>query len=183
MEPALLLRVLKLIEDIPLEYMVTGSIAAIRYGKPRLTHDLDMVVAFPSEKIDPFRRKFATKEFYCPPEDALLREIGRGDGGHFNLIDHQSGFKFDFYPFRSDRLAQWGIARKKRIEIVAGEKVWVAPPEYVICHKLIFFREGGSDKHLTDIRSILEVSGSELDQDALKDWIQKLGLDAQWNKV
>ena len=183
MEPRRLVQVLRRVEEIPLEYMVTGSIAAILYGKPRLTHDLDMVVAFSSDKIALFCAKFATEDFYCPPEEVLQRESTRGDGGHFNLIDQQTGFKFDFYPFRSDPLARWGFTRKKQLEFLPKESIWVAPPEYVICHKLIFYRKGGSDKHLTDIQSILDVSGHELDRNALVMWIEKLGLEAEWNKV
>ena len=33
---------------------------------------------------------------------------------------------------------------------------------YVIIRKLEFYREGGSDKHVRDIRSMLAVSGDEI---------------------
>ena len=35
----------------------------------------------------------------------------------------------------------------------------LAPAEYVIVRKLEYYREGGSEKHLRDIRSMLAVSG------------------------
>ena len=54
MDPKRLLVFLRLIEKIPIEYMVTGSIAAILYGKPRLTHDMDVVVVFPRYKVQDF---------------------------------------------------------------------------------------------------------------------------------
>jgi hypothetical protein len=48
-----------------------------------------------------------------------------------------------------------------------GESITIAPPEYVILRKLEYFREGGSDKHLRDIRAMLAVSGDQLDRPAL----------------
>ncbi len=33
------------INRLGLEYMVTGAVAAIVYGEPRLTHDIDVVAA------------------------------------------------------------------------------------------------------------------------------------------
>ena len=59
----------------------------------------------------------------------------------------------------------------------------LAPPEYVIVRKLEYFREGGSDKHLRDIRSMLAVSGDQLDRAALNDWIVRRGLEAEWQKI
>ena len=71
MDPKRLLVFLRLIEKIPIEYMVTGSIAAILYGKPRLTHDMDVVVVFPRYKVQDFCRHFISDEFYCPPSKTI----------------------------------------------------------------------------------------------------------------
>ena len=46
-----------------------------------------------------------------------------------------------------------------------------------------YYREGGSEKHLRDLRSMLAVSGEQLDQPALWDWIQRRGLHAEWKLV
>jgi hypothetical protein len=59
----------------------------------------------------------------------------------------------------------------------------LAPPEYVILRKLEYHREGGSEKHLRDIRAMLAVSGDLLDRPALQDWIQKLNLETEWKRV
>ena len=56
-------------------------------------------------------------------------------------------------------------------------------PEYVIVRKLEYFREGGSEKHLRDIRAMLNVSGELLDRPALQDWITRRGVQAEWQKV
>ena len=49
--------------------------------------------------------------------------------------------------------------------------------------KLEYFREGGSDKHLRDIRGMLNVSGEQIDHAALEEWINKRGVREQWQKV
>ena len=49
--------------------------------------------------------------------------------------------------------------------------------------KLKYFREGGSDKHLRDIRGMLQVSGAQIDHAALEEWIEKRGVREQWQKV
>jgi hypothetical protein len=64
-----------------------------------------------------------------------------------------------------------------------GESIAVAPPEYVIVRKLEYYREGGSEKHLRDIRSMLAVSGDQFDRPALEEWIRKCGVGAEWRLV
>ena len=64
-----------------------------------------------------------------------------------------------------------------------GESVAVAPPEYVIVRKLEYFREGGSEKHLRDIRSMLSVSEDQIDKPTLNDWVCRCGVEAQWRQA
>ena len=59
----------------------------------------------------------------------------------------------------------------------------VAPPECVIVSKLEYYREGGSDKHVRDIRSMLAVSGDQIDKSELNEWIQRRGVQEQWRKI
>ena len=73
----------------------------------------------------------------------------------------------------------WGMARRQSFSL--GEHtVWVAPPEYVIVRKLEYFREGQSQKHIRDIRAMLETSGDRIDKPALAQKIEQLGLAGEW---
>ncbi|MBU4484567.1 hypothetical protein KKA47_04010 [bacterium] len=170
------LKFLRLVETIPLEYMVSDSIASILYGKPRVTHDMDVVVIFPTDQINKFINLFDTKEYYCPPQEAIEEAIKLGDRGHMNVIDQSTGFKIDIYPFTNDPLVQWGFENKKKVELIADEHVWVAPPEYVILKKLLYYDEGGSQKHLVDIRAMLDVSGDQINYHVIEEWAAKLGV-------
>jgi hypothetical protein len=69
-----------------------------------------------------------------------------------------------------------------------GRARWLAragrpPPEYVILRKLDYFREGKSEKHLRDIRGMLDISGDQIDRSFLARWIERMGLAAEWDRV
>jgi len=81
-----------------------------------------------------------------------------------------------------DELNAWGFRMRRQIQF-ENETVILAPPEYVIVRKLEYYREGGSEKHLRDIRSILTISEARLDLPALKEWVGRLGLETEWRKV
>ena len=53
----------------------------------------------------------------------------------------------------------------------------------MILRKLEYFREGKSEKHLRDIRGMLEVSPAQIDRAFIDQWIARLGLDAEWDRV
>ena len=168
------------LEQAGINYMTTGSVASMLYGLPRFTHDLDLVIAMLPPQIQGLTEAFPLSDFYCPPAEILQIENRRPQRGHFNLIHHETGFKADIYIHRSNELQAWGLSRKRRIELSAGKGIWVAPPEYVIVRKLEYFREGHSEKHLSDIRGMLEVSGDIIDQSAISMWVAKLDLRQQW---
>lgn len=62
---------------------------------------------------------------------------------------------------------------------MSNEPVLMAPPEYVIMRKLQYFRDGGSAKHLADIRGIIAVLGDRLDRAAPLEHINRLGLRSE----
>lgn len=163
-------------------YMVTGSVASMAYGEPRLTHDVDLVLEVARTQVQPFCEVFSLAEFYCPPAATIVVESQRSSGGHFNLIHHETGFKADCYLMGKDPLHVWAMARRRRIE-VEDEPVFLAPPEYVIVRKLEYYREGGTEKHLRDIRSMLDVSGELIDRAELAAKIRDGGLEAEWALV
>jgi hypothetical protein len=165
-----------------IRYAVTGSVAAIFYGEPRLTHDVDFVVFLSDADIQKLAEAFPSPDFYLPPPEIIAAEAQREQRGHFNIIHVDTGFKADFYPTGRDDLNAWGFRFRRQVQF-EGETIVLAPPEYVIVRKLEYYREGGSEKHLRDIRSMVAVSGEQLDRPALNDWIHRRGLQAEWRLV
>lgn len=170
------------LNSLGIRYMVSGSVAVIVYGEPRLTHDVDLVVVLEEPQIARLKEAFPQSEFYCPPSEVIAVEAAREFRGHFNLIHHATGFKADVYLSGRDPLHAWALSRAKRLE-VEGEPLVVAPPEYVIVRKLEYFREGGSEKHVRDIRSILVTSPQLVQRDELERLIRERGLQEEWRRV
>lgn len=182
MQPLDLLRIfLEPLESAGYPYMVTGSVAAIFYGAPRVTHDVDLVLEIPVEKAESFAAFYPLSEFYCPPLEILIAELSRNVKPHFNLIHHVSGFKADIYPSR-DWLERWGLERRTRYEH-EGFSIWVAPPEYVTVRKLEYFLEGGSDKHLSDIQKMIAVEGADMDMEWIRARVSERGLEEAWRRI
>ena len=69
------------------------------------------------------------------------------------------------------------------MSVVEDEPLVVAPPEYVIVRKLEYYREGGSEKHLRDIRSMLDTSPELIQRAELDQQIVARGLQEAWRQV
>jgi hypothetical protein len=181
-DPDLFLLFVRPLNRAGIRYVVTGSVAAIFYGEPRLTNDVDFVAFLNEADIRRFAEAFPPADFYLPPAETIAVEMAREQRGHFNVIHPNTGFKADFYLTGRDELNAWAFQRKQQVEF-EGETVVLAPPEYVIVRKLEYFREGGSEKHLRDIRSMLAVSGEQLDRSELNEWIVRRGVESEWRKA
>ena len=181
-EPELFLIFVRRLNSAGIRYMISGSVAGIFYGDPRLTNDVDLICHLRHPDVDRFLANFPETEFYVPPLEAITLEMAREQRGHFNLIHLQTGFKADVYLAGRDELHAFAFRHARTIEY-QGENITLAPPEYVIVRKLEYFREGGSEKHLRDIRSIMAVSGDYLEKPALENWIDRRGLAVEWQRA
>ncbi len=181
-EPELFLLFVRPLNRAGLRYVVSGSVAAIFYGEPRLTHDVDFIVYLNPNDIQKLVTAFPVTEFYLPPLETILAETARAQRGHFNLIHRDTGFKADMYPTGRDEMNAWAF-RGRRPVAFEGETIMLAPPEYVIVRKLEYYREGHAEKHLRDIRAMLAVSGEQLDRTLLNEWLQRRGLESEWRLV
>jgi hypothetical protein len=162
-----------------IRYVIGGSVAAIFYGEPRLTNDVDLVVFLNEAEVRRLPELFPALEFYLPPAETIFAEIARERRGQFNIIHADTSFKADIYLTGRDEFNAWAF-RHKRAAKLEEDTLVLAPPEYVIVRKLEFFREGGSEKHLRDIRSMLKISGEQIDRGALMEWVKRQGVEAEW---
>ena len=176
--PSPLAAFLEPFERLGLPYCVTGSVAASVYGEPRLTADIDIVLLLGAQDLTALRAAFPESDYYVPPDDAFARAMERG--GMFNLIHHATQFKADIYLATGDPLHDWALRHRRRIDI-GGTGAWIAPPEYVILRKLQFYREGGSDKHVRDIRFML--AATPIDREFVETEVARRGLQETWQTI
>ena len=84
----LLAQVVRTFERLRIPYLVTGSVASMAYGEPRLTNDIDVVAGIREADISDMVAAFPAPEFYLSDEairDAICRD------GQFNIIHPGSG--------------------------------------------------------------------------------------------
>ena len=162
-----------------LTYAITGSHASIAYGENRLTNDIDVVVDLAPEQLASFLAEFPTNEFYVSEDGAKHAVL---HGGQFNIIHQETSLKVDVIVPR-DPVWPNQFARRVRLPTDADRDVWFVAPEDLILKKMDFYREGGSDKHLRDIASIIKISGNRLDFEYIASHANRLGLAGIWQQL
>lgn len=180
-EPTLVSAFVPQFEAARVDYFATGGYAAILYGEPRLTTDLDVVMALGRHEVARLHAAFDPHEYYVPPPEVMLEEATRPRHGHFNIYHNDTGLRSDVYLVGEDATEAWAMEHRRRFDVDGG--LWVSPPEYVIAHKLTFRRDGGSEKHVRDVRAMLAVSGDAIDRALLAGLVDRLGVRRQWDEV
>jgi hypothetical protein len=176
----LLKKVVTAMETTGTPYMLTGSYASSLQGEPRLTHDIDLVVA-----ITPAAAQLLLVEF--PPPDYYLDETAINNAiqhkSQFNLVDIRHGDKVDFWMLSDEPFDQSRFARRITEEF-EGQRLFVSRPEDTILMKLRWAKmSGGSEKQLADARSVLELQGNKLDVDYIEQWATSLDIVALWQQL
>lgn len=168
------------LEAAGIRYLITGSVASSIYGEPRNTLDIDLVVLPDATQIGRFPELFPEDDFYLPPLEVIGVESRREVNGHFNIIHHGTGLKADIYLSRNHPYLSWALDNARRAR-TASCSINIAPPEYVIIHKLGFYKESGHQRHLRDIAGIVEQQ--DLDRTVLDSAFKHLHLETEWQTV
>lgn len=171
--------VLQKLEQHKIPYMIVGSIASMIYGEPRMTHDMDIVIDLLPEHVKTLEKIFPLDQYYCPPEEIIRAEMIQR--GQFNLLHHESGLKIDLMIRKNSAHSIEEFKRRRKTPLIGDIEAYIATAEDVIIKKLVFYREGQSDKHLKDIRGIL--AETEIDKNYLMHWIHELKLESEYNKI
>ena len=176
----LLRKLFQTLEDIGIEYMVTGSTASSLQGEPRSTHDIDIVASIQKSAVNALVAAFPPPDFYLDI-NSVLDAINRQ--GMFNLLDSKEGDKVDFWiltgePFDKSRFS------RKYIEEAMGIRMWVSSPEDTILAKLRWARlSGGSEKQFVDALRVYEVQSEKLDTNYLESWVKELDIEPLWKRL
>jgi hypothetical protein len=103
--------------------------------------------------------------------------------GQFNIIHIPSGIKVDMIVLKPDDYSRTEIQRGRRLTSPGEFDVWFAAAEDVILNKLKYYRDGGSEKHLRDIASMLMVQGDAIDRGYIAAWAARLEVLAEWQAL
>lgn len=169
-------------QSLNINFIISGSVASIVYGDPRVTHDIDLVIDIAKHDVDNLAKVFTNGEFYLPPKEVINLEINRSSRGHFNIIHMETGFKADVYLSGNDEFQKWALQNRREIKFDAS-LLPIAPIEYLIIKKLEFYKEGKSQKHLTDIEAMLRESGDLINEKFLNAKLVQFGLEKEWEEA
>jgi hypothetical protein len=149
-------------------YMLTGSYALAYYTTPRMTRDLDLVVALGEEDVAAIVSVFAP-DFYIDADDVRSAVLSQR---LFNLMHLASGIKVDLIVRKGSEYRQVEFARRQAVTM-AGVKIWIVSREDLILSKLVWASESGSELQRRDVRSLLDET---VDRGYLEKWAGRLGV-------
>ncbi|MDP3741036.1 MAG: nucleotidyl transferase AbiEii/AbiGii toxin family protein [bacterium] len=157
--------VAQILEKLDIPYFLTGGVAVAKWGAPRFTADIDIVVQLVAKNLDKLADELLAIDKYAyVDKDAMRNALDHL--GEFNFIHRTSGVKVDFWVLQRDKFNQNRMSRRVPVD-VAGQKVYFSTPEDLILSKLNWFKESQSSRHLEDIGSVLDKQRA-LDLDYLK---------------
>lgn len=157
----------RILSDLRIPYVVTGSFALAIWGRPRYTADIDIVIQLLPHKLDELADSLlgVDKDVYLD-QDAMREALERH--GEFNFIHPASGLKVDFWVLKHEPYASEQIKRS-RIKKIDGQGVRFISAEDLILSKLVWYKSTYSERQLEDIKSVLKMR-KRLNLGYIKKW-------------
>ncbi len=173
--------VISVFERLDIPYMVVGGFAAIFYGEPRLTIDVDIVADIRLAHVPAFIQAFPIPDYYVS-EEGVRDSIARCYP--FNVIQPSTGAKVDIVPMPPDPFTRLALQRRQRLEYdEAGQTASFITAEDIIIAKLIAYRETQSDKHFRDARGVLMLQWDTIDLNAVRRGARGAGVEQLFEQL
>ena len=167
-EIAVLRDVASKLSDAGFQYMLTGSFALNYYAQPRMTRDIDLVVAL--QPRDTEKVLALIEDDYYVPRNAVVRSIAKQK--LFNILHNEFIVKVDLIVLKNDEFSRIEFQRRQPVDI-DGVEIWIVRKEDLIISKLSWALDSHSEFQLRDVKSLLE---TDYDATYLGEWVNKLGL-------
>jgi hypothetical protein len=161
-------------ERAHIPYMLTGSMAMNYYAQPRMTRDIDVVIAIASNDVDRVAALFRP-DYHVSEEnirDSLAHESS------FNVIHEESVIKVDCIIRKGSEYRRLEFERRQKISIL-DFKTFIVSKEDLIISKLSWAKNSHSEIQLGDVRNLLAAG---YDDAYLRHWTRELGLDNLLNE-
>ena len=149
--------------------MLTGSMAMNYYAQPRMTRDIDVVIAISPGDVDRVAALF--RPDYYVSEDNIRESLAHES--IFNLIHQESVIKVDCIIRKSSEYRRIEFERRQKISIL-DFTTFIVSKEDLIMSKLFWAKNSHSEIQLGDVRNLLATG---YDDAYLQHWTGELGLD------
>lgn len=156
-------------------YMLTGSMAMNYYAQPRMTRDIDVVVAL--RPMDAARVVQLFSGDYHVSREAVDSSIAHQS--LFNLIHNESVIKVDCIVRKQTEYRLTEFNRRQRIKIEDFE-TWIVSKEDLILSKLFWAKDSHSELQIRDVKNLISTG---CDRDYIQRWTGGLGVDKLWQEL
>ena len=157
-------------EHADIAYMLTGSMAMNYYAQPRMTRDIDVVVAIAPKDVQRLIDLFPPD--YYVSEQSIRESLA--EESIFNLIHNESVIKVDCIVRKSSEYRKIEFERRQKISIL-DFTTFIVTKEDLIVSKLFWAKDSRSELQLGDVKNLLATG---YDSDYLRHWTHELKLDS-----
>jgi hypothetical protein len=159
-----------------IRYYVTGGVAAVAYGEPRTTQDLDVVLAIDLADLPRIATIFEIAGFYISGLDDVIAQRMSS----FQVTQIETISRADLMVANSTEYGRIQLSRRKTIPISTDKDVYFASPEDVIINKLLWGKSSQSEKQWRDILSIMKTQQESLEYSYISEWADRLGITVDY---
>jgi len=161
-------KLLRLLEEKNIPYMIIGGYALPFYGRIRATLDIDVAVMVRTgEELEELREWLISKSFNV--------ELYSPENPCFVVVDSEVGIEIEVW-LRPDGIVfdNETLKRRKRAKIDSDLEAWIVSPEDFIVNKLARPDRGTIDEQ--DVKSVLTRQRDKLDENYLKKRAKNAGV-------
>jgi len=163
--------VIRAMEDLEIDYMVTGSFASNAHGVPRSTKDADLIVEAAPDQI---ARLFDGLQPPLRSDPQMLFETVTSSRRWLVRMD-KSPFVIELFLLNSHAFDRSRFDRRLRLEVLPGVQAWLPTAEDVIVQKLRWSVRAKRPKDFSDACEVIEVQAGNLDWLYIEKWCAELG--------
>ncbi len=154
------------LDEAEIDYMLTGPVAMNFYAQPRMTRDVDLVVALHLGQIGTLREALGNHYYFAT--EAAINAIRQQS--MFNVIHQEALVKIDCVIRKRDEFRLEEFSRRQVIS-VDGFSLWIVSKEDLILSKCCWAKESESERQLSDIQNLLATG---YDKAYLEKWAPQL---------
>jgi hypothetical protein len=137
-------------EQAAILFMLTGSMAMNYYAQPRMTRDIDVVIAIGPEDAGGVAALF--RPDYYVSEESICESLA--EESIFNLIHQESVIKVDCIIRKKTEYRRVEFERRQRIPIL-DFATFIVSKEDLITSKLFWAKDSHPELQLGDVRNLL----------------------------
>jgi hypothetical protein len=172
-QPELVKKIVHVLNEVGVDYMLTGSVASSMQGEPRSSHDIDIVVKLLPIQVKKLVAALPEDEFYIS-EEAVSEAVKRLS--MFNILPLKESEKIDVWLLKDEAYDLIRFSRKYATEAL-GTRIKLSKPEDTILYKLKWaLMSGGSEKQYRDALRVFEVQYRNIDVEYMDKWAKFLGV-------